>query len=61
MTEKKAGVIAIDLNDTKYIVKAVNALVNMNQDIDVDQNALVLAAGEGPYAPNIMQLFANSD
>ena len=61
MNEKDIQAVAIDLNDTPIIMKAVQALVNMNTDIAVEHNALMVAAGEGAFVPIIIQLFANSD
>ena len=61
MTERDIEVVAIDLNDTPIIMKAVQALVNMNTDVPVEYNALMVAAGEGTFVPIIIQLFANSN
>lgn len=61
MNEKDIQAVAIDLNDTPIIMKAVQALVNMNTDVAVEYNALMVAAGEGAFVPIIIQLFANSD
>lgn len=61
MDESEVQAIAIDLNDTPIIMKAVTALVNMNTDILAEHNALMVAAGEGSFVPIIIQLFANSN
>lgn len=61
MDDKDIQAIAIDLNDTPTIMKAVTALVNMNTDIPAERNALMVAAGEGSFVPIIIQLFVNSD
>jgi hypothetical protein len=50
------GTISLDLKNTSIIRKVVTALVICNAHIDIEQNALALSQGVGPYAPIIESL-----
>lgn len=50
------GTIELDLKQTSIIKKVVTAMVICNAHIDIEQNALALSQGVGPYAPIIESL-----